>query len=185
MVQKITIINGSPDSGKYKLTNFLAELEQHLIATGLSVTTHLLSEKEIKTCVGCWNCWTKTPGICRHADDGPQILRDIINADLVIYASPLILGMLSAELKMFQDRTIPLLHPYIEIKNGISHHKKRYPKYPETAVLLEKRDASTEDIEMTKEIFNSIISNFHSDLKIFETIEQTNPKEISHAISNI
>jgi len=185
MIQKVVIIDGSPNSKKYRLTNFLVELEVCLSAENYNVTSYLLSEKKIKTCVGCWNCWVKTPGVCRHNDDVPKILKDIINADLVIYASPLILGMLSAELKIFQDRTIPLIHPYIEIRNGVSHHKKRYPKYPETAVIIEKNDATNDEIKTTKEIFNRIVSNYHSDLKLFETIETTNQKEICHAISTI
>lgn len=185
MIRKIVIINGNPISEKYRLTNFLAELEGCLSSADYDVTTHLLSEKKIKTCVGCWNCWVKTPGVCRHNDDMPKILSDIINADLVIYASPLILGMLSAELKIFQDRTIPLIHPYIEIKEGVSHHTKRYSKYPETAVVLEKSDATNDEIENTKEIFNRIVSNYHSDLKLFEIIETSNQKEICHAISTI
>ncbi len=185
MIQKVVIIDGSPNSNQYRLTNFLADLEACLSASDYKVTTHLLSEKKIKTCVGCWNCWVKTPGICRHNDDAPEILKDIINADLVIYASPMILGMLSAELKIFQDRTIPLIHPYIEIKDGVSHHKKRYPKYPEMAVLLEKSDAESEEVLSTKEIFDRIASNYHSDLKFFKTIEKTDTKEICHAISTI
>ncbi len=185
MIRRIVIINGNPAPDKYRLSTFLAELEERLIASGLSVIHHSLSEKEIKTCIGCWDCWWKTPGICRHKDDEPQLLKDIINSDLVIYASPVIIGMYSGLLKLFQDRTIPLIHPYIEIKNGLSHHKKRYPKYPETAVILERGDATKGEIECIREIFNHVASNYHSDLKIFQTIEQSNPKEICNAISNI
>ena len=185
MIQKIVILNGNPDPNKYRLSDFLSELEERLIASGLSVITHSLSEKNIKSCLGCWDCWWKTPGICRQKDDAEQVLKDIINADLVVYTSPLIMGMYSALLKNFQDRMIPLIHPYIEIENGESRHRKRYSTYPQSAVILERSDATPSEIENIKSIFQKIFKNFHGGIEVFELIEDTNPKEISHAISNI
>lgn len=185
MQQKIVIINGNPAADKYQLNGFLAELEENLTSLGSDVISHLLSEKKIKSCVGCWDCWVKTPGICRHKDDNPEILKDIINSDLVIYSSPVIMGMYSALLKMFQDRMIPLIHPYIDIEDGESRHRERYPKYPESAVILEKGDATQSEIENIKSILQKTFRNFSGGVKLFELIEQTNPKEISHAISHI
>jgi multimeric flavodoxin WrbA len=185
MIRKIVILNGNPDPDKFRLTVFLAELEERLVSSGLSVITHFLSEKKIKSCLGCWDCWLKTPGICRQKDDAEQVLKDAINADLVVYASPLIMGMYSALLKNFQDRMIPLIHPYIEIENGESRHRKRYPNYPGAAVILERNDATLSEIENIKIIFQKMFKNFHGGIEVFEFIEETNPKEISYAISNI
>ena len=185
MIRKIVIVNGNPDSGKNRLNTFLLDTKKQLTKNGFSIVSHSLSEKEIKSCVGCWDCWWKTPGICRHKDDAPQILNDIINSDLVIYASPMIMGMYSALLKRFHDRTIPLVHPYIEIREGENHHKKRYPNYPQMGVILDNGDSSKEEIENTKYIFDRIAINFHSEVKLFYSIDEKNPKEISHAISHI
>ena len=185
MIQKIVIIDGNPELNETQLNLFLCELEKSLSSSGFSVIFHSLSEKEIKSCVGCWDCWWKTPGICRHKDDAPQILKDIINSDLVIFSSPMIMGMYSSLLKFFHDRIIPLLHPYIEIKEGENHHKKRYPKYPKMGIILENGDSSIEEIENVKYIFKRMALNFHSEVKFFKLINQTNPKEISHEISHI
>ena len=185
MIQKIVIVNGNPESGESNLNSFLIETVNQLKESGISTACYSLSEKNIKSCVGCWDCWWKTPGICRHKDDAPQLLKDIINSDLVIFSSPMIMGMYSALLKIFHDRLIPLVHPYIEIRNGENHHIKRYPKYPKIGVILENGDSSIEEIENVKFIFKRMALNFHSEIKIFKSVNQTNPKQISHEISHI
>ena len=185
MIRKIVIVNGNPDSGENKLNIFLVETAKKLEDDGFSVIHHSLSEKEIKSCVGCWVCWWKTPGICRHKDDSPQLLKDIINSDLVLFASPMIMGMYSAMLKTFHDRIIPLIHPYIEIRSGEHHHIKRYPKYPKMGFIFENGDSSVEEIENVKYILERMALNFHSEIKIFKSVNNTNPKEISHEISHI
>lgn len=112
-------------------------------------------------------------------------MKDMINSGLVIFASPLIMGMYSALLKKFHDRAIPLVHPYMEIVNNECHHMKRYPVYPRMGVLVDEKDASTEEIDNTKFIFSRIAINLHSEVKFFYSIQQKNPKGISHEISHI
>ena len=124
-------------------------------------------------------------GLCRFADDTGEILKDMINSGLVIFASPLIMGMYSALLKKFHDRAIPLVHPYMEIVNNECHHMKRYPVYSRMGVLVDEKDASTEEIDNTKFIFSRIAINLHSEVKFFYSIQQKNPKGISHEISHI
>jgi multimeric flavodoxin WrbA len=109
----------------------------------------------------------------------------MINSDLVIFASPLIMGMYSALLKKFHDRAIPLVHPYIEIIYNEFHHRKRYPVYPRMGVLVDVKDASSEEIDNTKFIFSRIAINMHSEVKFFYSIQQKNPKEIGYEISHI
>jgi len=185
MIRKIVLINGNPEKGKNPLNKFQQELARILKQEGFSVDYHVLSEKEVKLCIGCWDCWWKTPGICRHKDDAQELLKEIINSDLVIYSSSLIMGMYSSLLKKFHDRTIPLVHPYIEIREGECHHKKRYPNYPKMGVIIEEGDSTKEEIENVQHIFDRIAINFHSEVKFFESVNQKSAKEISHAISHI
>lgn len=185
MIRKIVLINGNPEKGKNPLNQFQKELKKLLEAEGFSVDYEALTEKEIKSCVGCWDCWWKTPGVCRHKDDVPELLKKLINADLIIYASPLIMGMYSGLLKAFHDRIIPLVHPYIEIREGECHHQKRYPDYPKMGVLIEERDSTKEEIENVQHIFDRIAINFHSEVIIFASANQKSAKDISHAISHI
>jgi predicted transcriptional regulator len=185
MNRQIVVLNGNPESGENELNQFLTEVVQQLKNEDLKVVYHELSEKNIRQCVGCWDCWWKTPGLCRFADDTAEILKDMINSGLVIFASPLLMGMYSALLKKFHDRAIPLVHPYIEIINNECHHRKRYPEYPVMGVLVDKKDATPEEIDNTKFIFSRIAINLHSEVKFFYSIQQKNPKELSYEISDI
>jgi multimeric flavodoxin WrbA len=47
---------------------------------------------KIHHCLGCFNCWVKTPGTCSIHDDEAEVTRRYIASDLVILASPLIMG---------------------------------------------------------------------------------------------
>lgn len=43
-----------------------------------------LGEQSINACVGCWNCWLKTPGRCVMKDQMADSYPDYINSDTVI-----------------------------------------------------------------------------------------------------
>jgi len=184
MIKNVVIINGNHKNQSNRLNPYLLELKENLNETGVSCSYHSLVEKKISQCIGCWDCWWKTPGICRFQDDEEEILRDMIHSELVIFASPLIMGMYSSLLKKFHDRAIPLVHPYIKVVQGECHHKKRYPVYPEMGIIYEKNDATDEEVENTGFIFNRIAINLHSKVVFFNSVEQKNPKEISHEISH-
>lgn len=185
MNKKIVIINGNIDASQSPLSEFLSGLETSLKESGEEVKSYVLANKNIKHCVGCFDCWLKTPGVCRFNDDVEKILREIIQSDLLLFASPLVMGMYSAVLKRFQDRMIPILHPNIEIINDECHHRKRYPKYPKMGFIFEENDASSEEIENVKFLHQRIVLNMHSELLLFESINQKNIKNISHEISHL
>ncbi len=183
MIQKITIVDGNPKYGENPLNQFISEFNKELTENGFETKVFFLQEKHIKQCVGCFDCWWKTPGLCRFNDDAPEILKTIINSDFVIYTSPMIMGMYSALLKKFHDRTIPLLHPYIKLVEGECHHGKRYEKYPKMGVIIDPGDSMPDELETMEKIFKRICLNFHSELKFFETTEKTQPKKLSNEIS--
>ena len=59
-------------------------------ATGVEVDVVNLKQKKINYCLGCYTCWTKTPGICVHKDDmALELLPKWQESDIAIYASPL------------------------------------------------------------------------------------------------
>ena len=101
------------------------------------------TQLNIKYCTGCFGCWHKTPGLCVQKDDMPQVLRAMINADLVVFVADVLTGFVSAEMKKINDKSIPLLSPFMSIIKGEVHHAKRYEKYPDYGlVLIEKEEIS-------------------------------------------
>jgi multimeric flavodoxin WrbA len=184
MIKKIVLVNGNPESGKDELNDFYSELESELKENGYRASAYKLSELEIKSCIGCWDCWWKTPGVCRQNDDVSPLLKEIINSDLTLFLSPLTMGMYSSKLKIFHERLIPLLHPYIEIRNQENHHIKRYPKYPKLAFVFEKGDTTNEEWENISYILDRFAINFHSQIRYLNTIDKVNPKTVSYEIGH-
>ena len=85
----------------------------------------------VKNCIGCFGCWTKTPGICVHKkDSGEEFLKAVINSDIFLRISRIVFGGYGSRIKNYTDRMIPLLHPYFIKVGGEMHHRARYKKYP-------------------------------------------------------
>jgi multimeric flavodoxin WrbA len=77
---------------------------------GAEVETVHLRQKKIRHCIGCFTCWTKTPGTCVHKDDMTQeLFPKWLAADIVIYGTPLYHFTVNAQLKTFIERTLPVL----------------------------------------------------------------------------
>lgn len=71
-----------------------------------------LSEKNISPCVSCYGCnKTKT---CVKKDDMSEILSKLIDADVIILATPVYFYCMDAQIKMMIDRCLPR---YTEIEN--------------------------------------------------------------------
>lgn len=125
---KISILDGGlSDQTTDAIRILLLEIGRQ---QGDHVQPFVRREQKIAYCLGCFECWTKTPGRCRIADDGQAIAQAIIHSDLVIYLTPITFGGYSSALKMAVDRTICLISPFFTKINGEVHHRKRYAHYP-------------------------------------------------------
>ena len=105
-------------------------LQDTLQAEGWSVTPWTLRDEKIAYCLGCFECWTKTPGLCRIDDAGREVVESIIGGDLAIYLTPITFGGYSSELKKAIDRSIGLISPFFTRIDGEVHHHARYDRYP-------------------------------------------------------
>ena len=179
---KIIIINGELPGADNEFTSQTRALAREL-GQNHEVSYFQLNTMKINQCTGCWSCWWKTPGLCAIKDDAETILREIINADMVISASPIINGFTSSLLKRLQDRLIVLIHPYIELVNGECHHRKRYENYPAFSLFLEKEaDTDQEDIDIITDIYKRLALNFHSEIKHIWFSENYKQEEITHEL---
>ncbi len=145
-----------------------------------------LQKMNLHYCTGCWSCWWKTPGRCSLKDDGEQIFRSVIHSDFLIFASPLIAGFISSSLKKITDRLIVLLHPYIQLVNGESHHRKRYASYPQFGLVIEKEpDTDQEDLTILNDIYDRFALNFHTRRKYLKIMGQDQIEEIIHETCSV
>lgn len=62
-----------------------------------------LKGKKIRYCLGCNTC-QKNGGTCVYKDDMPEILEKMINADIIVLASPIYFYSITGQMKTFIDR---------------------------------------------------------------------------------
>ena len=95
------------------------------------IETFKLRHIRINPCLGCFNCWLKTPGQCvHHGDKGGEILQAILKSNKVILYTPIVFGGYSSELKKMVDRLLPMVLPFFKKAHGETHHPPRYPTFP-------------------------------------------------------
>lgn len=102
---KVLVINGSP-KGECSNTMWLT----HAFVDGFPDTAEVkyitLREKDIHPCMGCFSCWTKTPGQCAVKDDMQEIYQDILEADIIIESFPLYFAGMPSRMRMMTERCL-------------------------------------------------------------------------------
>ncbi len=126
---KILAINSSPRTGGGSKTELmLNNLIEGMRDAGAEVDVVNLREKKIKNCIGCFACWTKTPGHCVHKDDMTrELFPKWLEADLVVYATPLYYHLMNSAMSRFRERTLPAIQPFFEKSDdGKTFHPLRH-----------------------------------------------------------
>ena len=133
----VLALNSSPRGGGQSKTEWMLDhLMSGMQSAGATVEKIDLRKKKINYCIGCFTCWSKTPGQCVHKDDmSAELFPKFIAADLVVYATPLYHFTINAQLKAFIERTLPILEPFvIKKEDGRSSHPLRY-QHPDVICL--------------------------------------------------
>lgn len=84
----------------------------------------------VKPCVGCFGCWTKTPGRCVIGDRGSDFAALMPRRKEVVVVSRMVFGGFSPAVKAVLDRSIGFMLPFFELVGGEMHHKPRYKEAP-------------------------------------------------------
>ena len=133
---KVLALNSSARTeGQSKTELMLRYLIEGMREAGAEVEIVNLRDKKIKVCVGCFTCWTKTPGQCVHQDDmTKELFPKWLAADICIYATPLFHHTINATMKIFIERTLPSLEPFLLESEDRWVHPLRH-KQPAVVVL--------------------------------------------------
>lgn len=98
---KIVVLQGSPN--KNGSTHLLERsFSEGAESAGHSVETVDVAHADIHPCIGCVQCGYEGP--CVQKDDVSVIRQKLLNADMVVFATPLYYYGMSAQLKMLVDR---------------------------------------------------------------------------------
>jgi multimeric flavodoxin WrbA len=181
---RVVIVNGEPDASSAfdgYVRAFASRVAQH----GHEVRELTLRDMNLHGCTGCFGCWLRTPGECAQHDDGAELCRTVITSDLVVFAAPMRMGYPSALAKRSVERLIPLLHPYIELEGGEMHHRKRYERYPDVALIVSAgSDTDAEDLELTAELWGRIARNFKSRMTLF-AVDDRSSQEVADELASV
>lgn len=113
----------------------------------------------VKPCMGCFGCWTKTPGRCMIDDRCSDIPSYIAKCDEVILISPVWFGGYSESIKAVIDRFIPYVLPYFRIVGGEMHHQMRY-KHDFKLTVLFYGKCDSEEKQIAESLANANAINF-------------------------
>lgn len=141
-----------------------------------------LSTLKIANCMGCFGCWTKTPGKCVIRDDAAGVYPCIAKSDEVLYISSVKYGCYDTTMKTMLERAIPVQQAFIRLLNGETHHVQRDVAM-KNAVIIAYGDISAEEKEVFEKLVerNSKNMNFKSFKMIFTTdasLEETVNNEV-------
>ena len=87
----------------------------------------------VKPCIGCFLCWTKTPGACAIPDRGREFCNLLARAGKLTVVSRCYYGGFSPEIKALMDRHIGYMLPWFHVNEGEMHHIPRYERRIELA----------------------------------------------------
>jgi multimeric flavodoxin WrbA len=122
---KVLAINGSPMMDKGNTALILAPFLKGMNDAGAQVELFYPGNLKINPCQGEFHCWFNTPGKCFQQDDMQTLLPKFGEADIWVLATPLFLDGITGPMKNLLDRLIPLLEPYLELRDGHSRHPLR------------------------------------------------------------
>lgn len=108
MTKKVVVISSSPRAGGNSDT-LCDEFVKGATEAGCDAKKYFLEDIEFSSCKACYKC--KTPEMKCFQNDGiEEILDDMMEADVIVYATPIYYYEMTGTLKMFFDRCYPIFN---------------------------------------------------------------------------
>ena len=142
-----------------------------------------LTKLNITNCVGCFGCWTKTPGKCVIRDDAIKVYPQIAASDRILYVSRIKYGGYDTIMKTMLERSIPVQQAFIRLLHGETHHVQRNV-VPKKAVIIGYGDISPEEQKIFRLLVERNAKNMNFErwrvrFAIPEELEQVVSEEVA------
>jgi hypothetical protein len=132
---KVLAFNSSPRKEKgiseIVMNLFLEGAEE----AGAETERHNVVDLDIKGCLGCFTCWTETPGRCVHRDDMDWIIPRWGEANVIYLGTPIYNYNIVHYLQILTERMLPTALPFMEEREGSTRHPERHERKPQKTVL--------------------------------------------------
>ena len=133
---KVLAFNSSPRMDKGNTALILNPFLDGMREAGAAVELFYTKKLNINPCQGCFTCWLKTPGVCFQKDDMQMLHPKLREADIWVLATPLYVDGMTGPMKNLLDRLIPLVQPFIELRDGHCRHPLRGERESGKVVLV-------------------------------------------------
>ena len=120
--------------------------------------------EKLHHCTGCFDCWVKTPGVCRMKDDYQYMGALLGRCKELVYVSKCTYGGLSPFVQNVMDRALPNLHPDFTVRNKELHHKLRYNNDIRLSVYFYGSDITTEERDIAVSLIPAIALDFGAEV---------------------
>ena len=111
------------------------QVAAELARLGRDAQIATLRHLQIAPCLGCFECWTRSPGVCRTHDAARDLAQVYVSSELVAFVTPVTFGGYSSELKKVLDRLACIALPFFSWAGGEVHHAPRYARRPALLVV--------------------------------------------------
>lgn len=137
----VLIINGSPKGERSNTYQMAKAFLEGMGESGEAIDTRELTvnRMDIRPCLGCFSCWSKTPGQCCISDDMSQVIEKMLWADVTVWSFPLYFFSVPGALKNLIDRQLPMVLPFMAEdggETGSGSHPARYDMSGKRTVVI-------------------------------------------------
>lgn len=122
----------------------------------------LLVSDANKSCIGCFNCWVKTPFCCIHNDKITNIGKLILDSDQLIIISKCVDGSYSSKVKRIIERSISYVEPFFTIRNKEIHHLSRLSKKLNFKIYFYGDNITSDDKKVAEMLAKANMKNLNT-----------------------
>ena len=134
-------------------------------------------EGNVKHCIGCFGCWTKTPGEC-VIKDGYSLTGALMGkSDELIMISECLYGGFSEFVKKVQDRAISYVRGDFNIIDNEMRHRQRYFNKLKVTAIFYGEDLTEGEKITARKIVEANAKNFYA--KVEKVLFYRNAAEIA------
>ena len=134
----------------------------------------------VLSCIGCFGCWTKTPGRCLIKDRAYEFPELMASHKELVIVCRIVFGGVSPEVKAVLDRSIGYMLPFFRIIEGEMHHVQRYERGPDLKYIFYGEEILQQEKKIAEKLIKANALNFGSDIST--VVFCSSPQEAGEAL---